>query len=95
MSDVCNKVSRFGKGIGNESRYRILEALFDGPRTVNEIVTLTGQSQPAVSQHLRTLKESDLVTDERCGQEVRYTLNAKHMLTLLKQLIEEINHTKN
>lgn len=92
MSDLCNEINKFGKGIGNESRYRILEALFDGSRTVSELVLATGQSQPAVSQHLRTLKESDLVTDERCGQEVRYTINAKYMLTLLKHLTEELQN---
>lgn len=90
MSDLCNEINKFGKGIGNESRYRILEALFDGSKTVSELVSLVGQSQPAVSQHLKTLKESDLVTDERCGQEVVYTLNAKYMLDLLKHLTEEI-----
>ncbi len=55
MADLCDEMRKFGKGIGNTSRYRIIEALFNGSRSVNELVKLVGLSQPAVSQHLRTL----------------------------------------
>lgn len=33
MSDLCSEIEKFGKGIGNTSRYRIVEALFAGPKT--------------------------------------------------------------
>jgi DNA-binding transcriptional ArsR family regulator len=99
MGDLCDKVERFGKGIGSVPRYRIVEALFGGGRTVSELVKKTKLSQSLVSQHLRVLKESGLVSDERCGQEVRYTLDAKYMITLLEQLTHALKpppqkHTK-
>jgi len=94
MSDLCEAMNKFGKGIGNAPRYRIVEALFAGPKTVGELVEKTKQSQPLVSQHLKVLKESNLVQDERRGQEVFYTLNAEYMIKLLKKLSEELKPKK-
>ncbi len=91
MSDLCNQVEQFGKGIGSVPRYRIVEALFQGPKTVSELGKKTKLSQPLVSQHLRVLKETGLVTDERRGQEVLYTLDSKHTIELLKKLVEELS----
>lgn len=94
MKDLCGEIKKFGKGVGNTSRYKIIESLFSGPKTVNGIVKTVKLSQPAVSQHLRTLKESDIVLDEKCGQEVIYTLNTKHILELLKFLTKEVGSKK-
>ncbi len=91
MSDLCNQVEQFGKGIGSVPRYRIVEALFQGPKTVSELAKKTKLSQPLVSQHLRVLKDTGLVTDERRGQEVLYTLDSKHTIELLKKLVEELS----
>ena len=89
MIDLCEAMNRFGKGIGSTPRYRIVEALFSGPKTVGELSEKIKQSQPLVSQHLRILKETRLVRDERRGQEVLYTFNAKYTIQLLKNLSEE------
>ncbi len=94
MTDLCEAMSKFGKGIGITPRYRIVEALFSGPKTVGELADKTKQSQPLVSQHLRVLKETGLVQDERRGQEVLYTLNAEHTIRLLKRLSEELKPKK-
>jgi ArsR family transcriptional regulator len=94
MTDLCDKINKFGKGIGNEHRYRILQLLIKGPRTVGEIVEAVGLSQPAVSQHLKTLKESELVIDERRGQEVYYSLNAEYTLSLLTALVKDMERSR-
>jgi len=94
MTDLCEAMKKFGKGIGSVPRYRIVEALFSGPKTVGELAGKTKQSQPLVSQHLRVLKETGLVQDERRGQEVLYTLNAEHTIHLLKRLSEELKPKK-
>ena len=94
MTDLCETMNKFGKGIGSASRYRIVEALFSGPKTVGELAKKTKQSQPLVSQHLRVLKETGLVQDERRGQEVLYTLNTEHTIRLLKRLSEELKPKK-
>lgn len=94
MTDLCNEVEKFGKGVGNASRYRIIEALFKGAKTVNQLVKIVKQSQPAVSQHLKTLKACNIVTDERQGQEVVYSLNSEYILNLLKNLTSEMRSKK-
>ena len=94
MTDLCKAMSNFGKGIGSAPRYRIVEVLFAGPQTVGELAKKTKQSQPLVSQHLRVLKETGLVQDERRGQKVLYTLNAEHTILLLKRLSEELKPKK-
>jgi len=94
MTDLCDAMNKFGKGIGSAPRYRIVEALFSGPKTVGELAEKTKQSQPLVSQHLRVLKETGLVQDERRGQEVLYTLNTEHTIRLLKRLSEELKPKK-
>jgi DNA-binding transcriptional ArsR family regulator len=94
MTDLCEAMKKFGKGIGSIPRYRIVEALFSGPKTVGELAEKTKQSQPLVSQHLRVLKETGLVQDERRGKEVFYTLNTEHTIRLLKRLSEELKPKK-
>lgn len=94
MADLCNEIEKFGKGIGNASRYRIVEALLKGRKTVGELVKIVKLSQPAVSQHLKTLKACNLVVDERRGQEVFYVVNTKYTLNLLKNLVGEVRKQK-
>lgn len=94
MGDLSNEMQKFGKGIGNATRYRIVEALLKGRKTVGEITKIVRLSQPAVSQHLKTLKSSNLVVDERRGQEVFYAVNAEHMLKLLSSLSRDCKKAK-
>ena len=94
MSDLCNEIARMGKGIGNENRYHILEALMHGPRTVGEIALKTNLAQPAVSQHLKVLKETGLALSEREGQEITYAINVAYMAKLLKKLAESVEKGK-
>ncbi|ADQ14188.1 ArsR/SmtB family transcription factor [Halanaerobium hydrogeniformans] len=51
--------------LGEKSRLQILFALHEAPRSVKEIVKVTGLSQPLVSFHLKTLRERGLVGTER------------------------------
>lgn len=92
---TCKEIEKFGKGIGNVSRYALVEVLLGGPKTVNELVLAVKQSQPAVSQHLKTLKEAGLVSDRREGQSIIYSLNTGHMLKLLSALAKDVQRCKN
>lgn len=94
MTDLCNEIEKFGKGMGSASRYKIVKALLKGQKKVSELVKIAGLSQPAVSQHLKTLKSCNIVVDERRGQEVYYTINTEHMLRILKNLSEEVQKQK-
>ena len=62
------------RGFADPSRLAILEALRGGERTVSELVTATGLSQPNASSHLSCLKECGLVSARQEGRYVYYTL---------------------
>jgi DNA-binding transcriptional ArsR family regulator len=53
--------------LGDWTRRQILESLRSGPRSVGEIAAALPVSRPAVSQHLRVLKEAGLVSDRKDG----------------------------
>lgn len=86
MTELCKEMARLGKGIGNENRFTVLQALMKGPHTVGEVAKLVKLPQPAVSQHLKILKEAELVVSTRMGQEVIYSVNVGYMAELLKKL---------
>ncbi|HVC69096.1 MAG TPA: metalloregulator ArsR/SmtB family transcription factor [Acidimicrobiales bacterium] len=58
-------------------RRQILDALVDGERPVNDLVTRLGIAQPLVSKHLRVLREVGLVDVRDHGRQRLYQLNAR------------------
>jgi DNA-binding transcriptional ArsR family regulator len=61
--------------LGDPTRRKIFEQLRWGPRAVGEIANELPISRPAVSQHLRVLKEAGLVTERRAGTRRLYRLD--------------------
>ena len=61
--------------LGDATRRAIFELLADGPRPVGEIASRLPVTRPAVSQHLKVLKEVGLVTDHPNGTRRVYQLN--------------------
>jgi DNA-binding transcriptional ArsR family regulator len=61
--------------LGDRTRRAIVEQLRSGPRAVGEIADELPVSRPAVSQHLRVLKEAGLVTERRNGTRRIYRLD--------------------
>lgn len=60
--------------LGDPTRRAVLERLRGGPLPVGEIAVGLPVSRPAVSQHLRVLKESGLVSERRDGTRRLYRL---------------------
>jgi DNA-binding transcriptional ArsR family regulator len=60
-------------------RIAIVVQLGAGPRCVHELVASTGAAQPLVSQHLRVLRGAGVVTGERRGREIIYSLVDDHV----------------
>jgi DNA-binding transcriptional ArsR family regulator len=56
--------------IGEPMRIRLLDALRDGPRTVNELSAALGTTQQNVSKHLGVLASAGLITREKDGTRV-------------------------
>jgi DNA-binding transcriptional ArsR family regulator len=72
--------------LGDPTRRAIFERLADGPRAVGELASELPVSRPAVSQHLKVLKDAGLVVDRAAGNRRIYQLNPDGVGTLRAQL---------
>lgn len=61
--------------LAEDNRRRILDLLVDGDRPVGELVEALNISQPAVSKHLRVLREAGLVDVTRQAQQRVYRVH--------------------
>src|SRR5687768_2749173 len=62
------------RAIADPTRRAILDRLRAGPAPVNALADDFEQSRPAVSKHLKVLREAKLVSEERVGRERLYRL---------------------
>lgn len=72
--------------LGDPKRMLILYALEEGPLCVNELVESLHLSQPTASRHLGVLRDRGLVTTERRGTAVYYSLADKRLLRAIDLL---------
>jgi len=61
--------------LADDTRIHIVEVLAEGERSVTELVDLFTISQPAVSRHLRVLREAGIVDVAPAGKQRIYRLN--------------------
>ncbi len=81
---------------GNRVRTKLLLCLSHGEKNVTELIQNCGLSQSAVSQHLGKLRTSGMVTSEKIGKEVVYSIKYKKAIDIshmLMSLEEEVNKT--
>jgi len=71
------------KTLADPTRRAIFERLCrDGDQTVSALTAKAGVSQPAVSKHLRVLKEAGLVLDRHAGRQTHYSAQLKALTPL-------------
>jgi len=68
--------------IAEPTRRRILDAVREGERSVNELVEQVGMNQPGVSRHLKVLRDAGLVEVRRDAQRRLYRLRAEPLKEL-------------
>jgi DNA-binding transcriptional ArsR family regulator len=61
--------------LGDPTRRAIVERLLNGPISVGKLAEEFPMSRPAISQHLRILKQANLVSDSAAGTRRVYQLN--------------------
>jgi DNA-binding transcriptional ArsR family regulator len=64
------------QAIADPTRRELLELVADRERPVKALAESFRMSRPAISQHLRVLREAGLVTERKVGRERRYRLRA-------------------
>jgi DNA-binding transcriptional ArsR family regulator len=72
--------------LGDPTRKAIFELLADRPRAVGELAGELPISRPAVSQHLKVLKEAGLVTDRAAGTRRIYRVDPDGLAALRADL---------
>ncbi len=78
------------QALGDSSRVRIVWHLAQKEYKVGELAQVLGMSQPAVSHHLRTLRQLQLVKVRREGRISHYALDDRHINRLLQEGMEHV-----
>ena len=89
MSELVRTASEVFKALGDTTRLKLIRLLASNRFCVADLAKKLGVSQPAVSQHLKVLKNIGILTSKREGYFVYYSLN-KERLAFYKKRIEEL-----
>src|SRR5215212_1257190 len=92
MSETTDfkQITRFFTALGDPIRLQILLLLRDKPLNVGEIAERFAISRPAISHHLRVLKDAAILDSEKAGQEVYYSLNVAFIAAELRTMAEKL-----
>ncbi len=78
--------AEFCAGLADPKRLLILYTLADAPHNVTELTTSLSMTQPAVSRHLKILRERGMVIATRQGPSVEYRLADRRLIEALDLL---------
>jgi DNA-binding transcriptional ArsR family regulator len=79
QKDIC-------KALGNQTRARLVSCL-KKQKTVTELLSECNLSQSALSQHLKILKDNNVVYTEKIGKNIYYKTKDKKFLQLANLLL--------
>jgi DNA-binding transcriptional ArsR family regulator len=82
------------QALATASRVRILGRLREGPCSVNRLADAVSMEPSAVSHQLRTLRQLGLVTGQRTGRHVIYSLHDDHVATMLTEAVYHTEHLR-
>ena len=80
------KPEKVFKALGDPTRREIIKLLRKGPLTSGEIAERFPSAWATVSRHLAVLRDADIISAERNGNSIRYSLNS----TVIQELIEHL-----
>ncbi len=80
------------KVFGDPTRIKVLYLLLKGELCVNDIAASLGMSQSSISHQLKVLKQHRLVKFRRDGKTIFYSLDDDHVVNILSQGLEHIEH---
>lgn len=75
------------KALNDETRREIIELLKEKDMNAGEISEQFNISKPSISHHLALLKRADLITSEKKGQFVEYSLNTSILEDLINWIL--------
>lgn len=81
-------LSRLLKALGDESRLKIMKLILERKRCTQELAQELGLSEPTVSKHLKVLREAELLTYEKDGNFVFYSLRLERVAELQMRILD-------
>ena len=84
--DVHAQLARVGKALSNGNRLELLDFVAQGPRSVEELATMTRLSVANASKHLQELRRAGLVRARKEGLRVYYELAGPDVVDLIAAL---------
>ena len=75
------------KALNDETRRKIIELLKDKDMNAGQIADSFNISKPSISHHLDILKRADLISSEKKGQYIQYSLNTSILEDLLSWIL--------
>lgn len=82
------------KALKDPTRRKILQMLQDKDLSAGEIADGFDISKPSISHHLDVLKQADLISGERDGQFIRYSINTTVLEEAANWFLEIINQKR-
>jgi len=89
---IEEEISNIIKALSVNSRFQIIKLISNRKLCVNAIARKLGITQSAVSQHLKILKDCNLVYPDRYGSIIHYQVNKEtieHFITAFNELLKE------
>jgi DNA-binding transcriptional ArsR family regulator len=97
FSKVSDPMLEFAAGcfqaLSDPTRLKILRALKDGEKTVQDLVELFSWTQPNISRHLAILARSGMVKKTKKGPYVRYSVANAGVLALCDMICNHVSKT--
>ncbi|GAA3750597.1 autorepressor SdpR family transcription factor [Flavobacterium ginsengisoli] len=87
MSKYINVMNDIFKALNDATRREILDLLKEKDMSAGEIADVFNISKPSISHHLDILKRADLITFEKNGQFIIYSINTTIMEDVLQWIL--------
>ena len=84
--EISQRHAELCGALADKHRLLLLYALADNPKSVTELVQRIGLSQPAVSRHLRIMRQSGIVSAERRGKSIYYFVTDQRIVRAMDML---------
>jgi ArsR family transcriptional regulator len=78
------QISKYFKALGDDTRIKIMWALFNHEMCVCDIANLLSMTKSAISHQLKELKDNNLIKSRKEGKTVFYSLFDKHISIFIK-----------
>ena len=93
LSDLeAQRIAELFSVLGDTSRVKIIDALLGGPMNVQSLADAVGISPSAISHHMRSLRQLQLVRAMKQGRQVFYSLDDEHVEELFLRGMDHVLH---